>query len=271
VSRALRAFRLRGAAAAAALDWLHVHADLHGVLEHDDGVTVWLAGPLPPLPPLPSPPSPSADVHVEELPVDAAAVPVTGLEHDGPIAVTADLLVRPPWVARPEGFAGVELVVPRGAAFGSGEHDSTKAALRCLHAVWDDPPSFGDVGTGSGILALYAHVRGCASIAACDVDAASVAAARELVPGAAVHLGDAGTMPPVAGMVANMTAAELTASMPAMLRAWARSHALVLSGLRAHEVDAVAALPQAAVVHRETVGAFTALGYRGASSPRAHR
>jgi len=42
-----RAYVLRGALAAEALDWLHVHADLQGVFEHDDGITVWLAGALP--------------------------------------------------------------------------------------------------------------------------------------------------------------------------------------------------------------------------------
>ncbi len=258
-----RAYRLRGDGVAAALDWLHVHAELHGVLEEDDAVTVWLTGPLPPLP--------HAGVAVDELPVDAAAAAITGLEHDGPIAVASDLLVRPPWVERPPHFAGLELVVPRGGAFGSGEHDSTQAALACLHAAWDDPPSVGDVGTGSGILALYAHVRGCAAITACDVDPASVAAARALVPGATVRLGDATAMPPVAGMVANMTGAELTASMPAMLRAWTRTHVLVLGGLRAHEVEPVAALVGLPHCQRVVAGAFSALAYRGSSSPPGAR
>jgi hypothetical protein len=263
VNGEVRAFRLRGEHAAAALDWLHVHADLHGVLEDDDGITVWLDGALPPLP--------HARVAVEELPVDPRAAAITGLEHDAAIHVADDLLVRPPWVERPSAFRGIELVVPRGAAFGSGEHGSTQAALRCLHALWDAPPTFGDAGTGSGILALYAHARGCRAIAACDVDPACVAAARELVPGAVVHAGDASTLPAVAGLVANMTAAELTASMPQLLRAWQRSHALVLSGLRAGEVDAVAALVALPVAQRETVGAFTALGYRGAAPPAPHR
>lgn len=32
-----RAFEIAGPAAAEALDWLHVHSDLLGVLERDDG------------------------------------------------------------------------------------------------------------------------------------------------------------------------------------------------------------------------------------------
>ena len=124
----------------------------------------------------------------------------------------------------------------------------------------------GGVGTGSGILALYASVRGCQSIAACDIDAASVAAARELLPAATVHLGGAETMPTVAGLVANMTGSELRAAMPAMLRAWSGSHALVLSGLRAHEVEPVAAMVGRPVAHRVTVEAFTSVGYCGVST-----
>jgi hypothetical protein len=250
-----RVYELRGADAAPALDWLHVHADVLGALEGDDVLTVWLDGALPALP--------FDDLAVRELAVDPQAAAVTGLEHDRPIAVADGLLVRPPWVARPEGFAGVELVVPRGGAFGSGEHGSTQAALRCLHALWDAPPTFADIGTGSGILALYAQVRGCPSIAACDIEEPAVAAARDLLPGADVRLGGAETMPVVDGMVANMTGSELRAAMPAMLARWRRTHALVLSGMRAHEVDAVVALVDAPIAHRVTVGDFTSVGYRG--------
>lgn len=250
-----RAYLLRGAAAAEALDWLYVHADLQGVFEHDDGITVWLAGALP------QPPQPGLSIN--EVPIPADAATITGLEQDRPIFVADDLLVRPPWVERPIGFTGVELIVPRGGAFGSGEHGSTQAALRCLHAMWDAPPTFADVGTGSGILALYARVRGCPRIAACDVEAASVAATRELLPDAEVLLGGAEALPAVHGMVANMTGDELRAAMPAMLARWQRSHALVLSGLRAHEVDGVAAMVGAPIAHRVTVGDFTSVGYRG--------
>lgn len=251
---AVRAFELRGAAIAEALDWLHVHADLQGVVEGEHVITVWLDGELP-RPPMPG-------VAVREIHVAAADLAMTGLEHDAPILVAPDLLVRPPWVERPDGFAGVELLVPRGGAFGSGEHGSTQAALRCLHAVWDAPTSFGDVGTGSGILALYAAVRGCARLEACDIDAASVQAARELLPRANVHLGGPERMAACDGVVANMTGSELRAAMPAILRLWTGRNALVLSGLRADEVDGVAALVPLPVAHTETVGAFTSVGYR---------
>lgn len=235
----LRAFRLLGPDAAAALDWLHVHAEVLGAIEADtdgapDGaVTVWLDGPLPQLP--------FRLLRTEELSPAAANATATGLERDRPILVADDLLVRPPWVQRPAGFAGIELLVPRGMAFGSGEHASTKAALRALHRCWDAPPSFGDVGTGSGILALYAVQRRCPVVVACDIEPDSVAAAGELLPGALVMLGGPAVLPCVDMVAANMTAAELHASLPVILSRWSRRSWLVLSGMRPGEVDAVTA------------------------------
>ena len=250
----LRAFEIAGRAAADALDWLHVHGDVQGAIEGDDRITVWLAGDLPALP--------FAGLAVRELPVSDADLRITGLERDAPILVAEDLLVRPPWVERPAGFHGVELVVPRGAAFGSGEHASTQAALRCLHAQWDAPASFADVGTGSGILALYASVRGCADLQACDLEAPAVAAARELLPAARVHLGGPETLAPADCVIANLTAAELHAALPAVLPRWTRRSALVLGGMRANEVEGVVARVALAPCHVEVCLEFTALGFR---------
>lgn len=250
----MRAFELRGSDAAAALDWLHVHVDVAGVEEHDEALVVYAHVPLPPLP--------FALVTVQERIVDPAAFALTGLEHDREILVAADLLVRPPWVPAPPGFVGIELVVPRGNAFGSGEHASTRAALRCLHRWWAGMPapprSCVDVGTGSGILALYAATRGVREIAACDIDGPSVVTARELLPDALlVHGGPAGL--PVADLViANMTGNELTAAMPEILARWTGVAALVLSGMRAHEVEPVLALVPARRAFVEVVDEFTA-------------
>lgn len=251
----MRAFEFTGPGAGAALDWLHVHGRVLGVLEHDDvTLHVWHDGPLPPLR--------FEGLTVRELPVHAADFQRTGLEHDAPILVAADLLVRPPWVERPADFRGVELVVPRGNAFGSGEHGSTQASLRCLHHAWDAPASFADVGTGSGILALYAAVRGCADVQACDIEVPAVHAAQELLPQATVRLGGAEVLQPADAVVANLTAAELHAAWPAVLALWCRRSLLVLGGMRAHEVDGVLARLEEPPAHRETVGEFTAVVIR---------
>lgn len=256
----LRAFRLSGPGAQVALERLHVLADVRGVLDEDTAVTVWLDGDLPAALPLDA-------VDVSELSAAAANVEATGREGDRPVLVAADLLVRPPWVESPAGFGGIELVVPRGMAFGSGEHASTQAALRLLHELWDDPPSLLDVGTGSGILALYALRRGCRTVLACDVETAAVDAARELLPSATVVLGGPAAVPrPADLVVANLTAAEHHACLPDVLAHWTQLHALLLSGLRPHEIEPLVARLPGPPVRRLTVGDFTALAVPGRQS-----
>jgi ribosomal protein L11 methylase PrmA len=250
----VRAFVLQGPDAEIAVDWLHVNAQVEGVLEEQDARVVWLPGALPELPG-------ELQVTVEERMVRAEDYHVTGLENDIAIVVTEDLLVRPPWVERPTGFTGTELIVPRGGAFGSGEHDSTKAALVIMHRGWSAAPSMADVGTGSGILALYAKVRGCERIEACDIDEPSVIAARELLPDANVHVGGAEHMQSCDLVVANMTGSELRGSLVSILAIWTRAKDLILSGMRAHEVDGLVASVPGREVDRETLGAFTAVRF----------
>jgi hypothetical protein len=251
----MRAFRITGEGAQAALDWLHVHAELLGVVEEDAAVTVWIDGPLPAIE--------VASVSVAELPPEVANATATGLENDRAILVAEDLLVRPPWVLPDPSFRGVELVVPRGMAFGSGEHASTQAALLLLHEVWSPVASFCDVGTGSGILALYAAARGCPRIEACDIEEPAVLAARELLPRAEVVLGGPELLPFAADfVVANMTGTELGASLPAILAAWNRHGPLVLSGMRPHEVSGIESRLVGSVTHRRSVGDFRAFVLR---------
>ena len=225
-------------AVAATVDVLTITADVRGAVELDDGrVDIVFA-----LPAGRTPPEPVAGVEIAELPPpDPDAAAPTGLEDDRPIRVAPDLLVRPPWVARPADFAGVELVVPRGMAFGSGEHGSTKAALRVLHAVLGDPATVLDVGSGSGILLAYAAHRGIASLAACDVEEPACRATRELVPTADVRLGGPDVFAPDTfdAVIASLDARQLTAALPALIARWNRRGVLVVGGMRPHEVDAV--------------------------------
>jgi ribosomal protein L11 methyltransferase len=258
----MRRFLLRGSEddLEKALDRCHLHATVLGVVERDGEVELWLEEDLSVVGAL-------EQVSAVELPVDARRW--TGLEQDQAIEVLPGLLVRPPWVPAPAGFAGVDLVVPRGDAFGSGEHGSTRAALRVLHALWTGAErSFADVGTGSGILALYGRARGVPRLLACDVDAAAVAAARELLPGATVVAGGAEQLPAQADVVvANLSGTELRDALPAILRAWNRHAALVLSGMRADEVAPVLDLVGLAPVERAEVDGFHALGFRDPVGP----
>jgi len=74
------------------------------------------------------------------------------------------------------------LVIPAGAAFGTGDHATTAMSLRMLERV--SRPSRGkwrmlDAGTGSGILALAGKRFGATSVLAIDNDPTAIATARE--------------------------------------------------------------------------------------------
>jgi ribosomal protein L11 methyltransferase len=81
--------------------------------------------------------------------------------------------VRAPWhPAVPDA-----VVIDPGAAFGTGAHGSTRAALALLQAL---PPSPAlDLGCGSGVLAIAACRLGFGPVLAVDVEPAAVAATRE--------------------------------------------------------------------------------------------
>lgn len=261
MTAALRCFRLRGIAIEHALDLLHVHADVAGVLEGDGEATVWLACELPELG--------IQGLTVEEVHDARMHAAATGLEQDRVIVLAPDLVVRPPWVQAIAGFRGIELVIPRADAFGSGEHGSTRAALLNLHALWDEGArSFADVGTGSGILAAYGAARGCPAISGCDIDPIAVQRALELLPGSAMVVGGAEALPaPADSLVANMTGSELASSLDAILARWNGRGILVLSGMRAHEVDPIVRRLPAAPIRRIEVDGYHSVALGPLSAP----
>jgi ribosomal protein L11 methyltransferase len=73
------------------------------------------------------------------------------------------------------------IVIPAGAAFGTGQHVTTAMGLRLLEQVtrsWHAGWSLADLGTGSGILALAAKRFGARSVFAIDIDAVAISTAR---------------------------------------------------------------------------------------------
>ena len=71
------------------------------------------------------------------------------------------------------------LIVPAGAAFGTGEHATTAMSLRLLEEVTRrrEPQFVVDLGTGSGILALAASCFGAKRVVAIDIDPTAIATA----------------------------------------------------------------------------------------------
>ena len=176
----MKGYRLAGTEAGCFLDRVLASCDVLGVREQDAEIEVWISDGS-------SLPSDHPRVAITEIEEDDDW---TGRENDRPILLAEDLMVRPPWVESPKEFAGLELVVPRGMAFGSGEHESTQLALRVLRTAVSGG-SLADVGTGTGILALLAQEIGCKPIFACDIDPHAVRATSELVTCASVVGGGA--------------------------------------------------------------------------------
>lgn len=155
--------------------------------------------------------------------------------------ISERLLVRPPFAERPPGFAGVDLVIEPGQAFGTGAHGSTRLALRLLEGL----PAKRlrgtrvlDVGCGSGVLALAALGLGARSALACDIDPLAPSATREAAErnemgGLRTFTGslDAIRRSPFGLVVANMIRTELEPLLEPMRQLLAPGGFLVLSGL----------------------------------------
>ncbi|RLB43347.1 MAG: 50S ribosomal protein L11 methyltransferase [Deltaproteobacteria bacterium] len=86
--------------------------------------------------------------------------------------VSSQLTIVPAW-EKPNGPTTEKvLFMDPGPAFGTGKHPTTIMCLQALEDVAQHQPKWDmlDVGTGSGILAIYAAVLGATRILAIDID-----------------------------------------------------------------------------------------------------
>lgn len=160
-----------------------------------------------------------------------------------PIRVGARLLV----VDAPGSDDGeTVLVIPAGAAFGTGEHATTAMSLRMLERVTrgkSKPWRLLDAGTGSGILALAAVRFGASEVIAIDHDPLAISTARENARANRIDrirflVGDVKITRGVKFdyITANLYADLLVSLLPCYRKILAASGALILSGvLRAQE------------------------------------
>src|SRR5215210_1793939 len=91
-----------------------------------------------------------------------------------PAVEVGPVRVRAPWL--PAGRL-IDVVIDPGQAFGTGQHDTTRLCLELLLELEPAGP-LADWGCGTGVLAIAAARLGFAPVLACDVDVASVEAAR---------------------------------------------------------------------------------------------
>ena len=75
-----------------------------------------------------------------------------------------------------------KLIIPAGAAFGTGEHATTAMSLRLLERLtrnWKRGWSIVDLGTGSGILALAGKTLGAKHVVGIDNDPIAISTAKQ--------------------------------------------------------------------------------------------
>lgn len=88
-----------------------------------------------------------------------------------PDRVTERLMIFPAWKPIPHDVQGQVIRIDPGPAFGTGQHPTTRMCLEGMERI-PRPRSWTmlDVGTGSGILAIYGAKLGASRVVALDVD-----------------------------------------------------------------------------------------------------
>ena len=87
-----------------------------------------------------------------------------------PERVTPGLMIHPAWESGPAPPDCRLLRIDPGPAFGTGGHATTRMCLRAMETVPVTGKPLLDVGTGSGILAMYGAILGAGPVVAVDID-----------------------------------------------------------------------------------------------------
>jgi ribosomal protein L11 methyltransferase len=95
-----------------------------------------------------------------------------------PRRISDRLIVSPSWCAPDASPGEVLIVIDPEMAFGTGEHATTRGALRLLERALVPGATVLDMGTGSGILAIAAVLLGATHVDAPELDADSLPYAR---------------------------------------------------------------------------------------------
>jgi len=146
------------------------------------------------------------------------------------------------------------ILIPAGAAFGTGEHVTTALSLRLLEQItrtMNPGWSLVDVGTGSGILALAAKCFGADRVLAMDNDSRAIVTAKEnmrlnKIGNVDFRVADVRKWRPNAKIdiiIANLLSELLIEILPKLRRCLKLDGWLVLSGmLREQEAELIHAL-----------------------------
>ena len=159
--------------------------------------------------------------------------------------VTEKLLVLPPWEPLPQNAKGHVIRIDPGPAFGTGSHPTTQMCLRAMEIISPGQPwTMLDVGTGSGILAIYASMLGARSIVAIDTDPEAVRWAKRNIALNTLHNPvEVSSMPlehlknPFSLIAANLTQNIILEALPHISGLLGPGGSGVLSGLLKNQIE----------------------------------
>lgn len=205
-----------------------------------------------------------------------------------PRTVGPRITVTQPWSPVEEAGDHIVIVVDPSSAFGTGEHSTTRGALRLLQTELDGGERILDVGTGSAILAIAAARLGAAEVLAVESDEDAMETALENLERnqvteqvELVHaLVDASYLVDVQGegfdlVVANVLSGVLVPLLPALARSLKPGGRLILGGIldteAAQVVNAAAGAGLAFVRSDREEEWWTGLFLRDRDAASSHR
>lgn len=158
------------------------------------------------------------------------------------------ITIAPPWLA--EGLDPARtVVIDPGMAFGTGDHPTTRGAVRLLQRQMSPGLVVADLGAGSGVLAITAAKLGASRVFAVEYDPDAIPNAEENVRRndveGIVHVfeGDAAVLLPLVApvdlIVANIISSVLVELLPAMQAALTPGGVAILAGILVDERDAM--------------------------------
>lgn len=198
---------------------------------------------------------------IERLVCDAfpaAEVTVGGVEwdptdeswrqHFTPFEIVPGVAVAPTWERYAPKPGERVITMDPGMAFGTGLHPTTRMSALAIHDICsadETPASMLDVGCGSGLLCLVAHMLGIRQFQAVEIDADALEVARDNfklndVSAAALHETIDAVRDDFPLVVANILFNTLIELRDELLRVTAPKGCLVLSGITEGQVDELA-------------------------------
>jgi ribosomal protein L11 methyltransferase len=171
----------------------------------------------------------------------------------GSFDVGKGFYIRPLWDDAPPSEGRTPITVNPGLAFGTGGHETTRLCMGMLEELSENEGLGGpilDIGAGTGILSLAAHLLGGQDIAAFDIDPDCGPAMAEFIemnaailatPAPFVHfvgtLDDPKVQGPYHGLLANILLETIQELLPRMAEVSAPGGWLVASGILAIRQD----------------------------------